>query len=159
MKSKFITDPLESSEDFFNPVGPEVHANFFPAIGANAAAGIPPAMLSIPTTALPAEAVQAASAQNGPGGPGSVVAETSGGITFNLVFDAAAMASTAAAASFRAGIEQAASILSATISDPITLTIDINYSGTGGGAFAGPAGGVLENYSTVRSVLTSGARS
>jgi serralysin len=157
MKSKFVTDPLEFSEDSFNPVGPEVHASFFPAIGANAAAGIPPAMLSIPTTALPAEAVQAASAQNGPGGPGSVVAETSGGITFNLVFDAAAMASTAAAASFRAGIEQAASILSATISDPITLTIDINYSGTGGGAFAGPAGGVYEDYSTVRSVLTNGA--
>ena len=70
--------------------------------------------------------------------PGSVVAETSGGITINLLFDSAAMA---APASFRAGIEQAASILSATITDQITVNINIDYSGTGGGAAAGPDNG------------------
>ena len=83
-----------------------------------------------------AEAVVAESAQNGLGGPGSVVAETSGsGITINLLFDAAAMA---APASFRAGIQQAASILSATITDKITVNIKVDYSGTGGGAAVRP---------------------
>ena len=42
----------------------------------------------------------------------------SGGMTFDLLFDAAAMA---APASFSAGIEQAASMLSSTISDKITV--------------------------------------
>ena len=55
-------------------------------------------------------------------------------------FDAAAMA---APASFRAGIEQAASILSATITNKITVNINIDYSGTGGGAAAGPDNGQL----------------
>src|SRR5271167_782044 len=69
---------------------------------------------------LPAETAeaQAAVSASGAGGPGSVVAETSGGLTINLIFDAAAMA---APASFRAGIEQAAALLSAAISDKITL--------------------------------------
>ena len=70
--------------------------------------------------------------------PGSVVAETSGGITINLLFDAAAMA---APASFRTAIEQAASLLTAAISDKITVNINIDYSGTGGGAAAGPDNG------------------
>jgi serralysin len=76
---------------------------------------------------------------------------TSGGITFNLTFDAGAPAA------FIAGIEQAASILSAAISDPITVNLTIHYSGTGGGAFAGPANGVFVNYSTVRSDLINDA--
>ncbi len=78
----------------------------------------------------------AAVSGSGGGGTGSVVAETSSsGFTINLIFDAAAMA---APASFRTGIEQAASILSATITNKITVNINIDYSGTGGGAFAGP---------------------
>src|SRR5205085_2462322 len=44
--------------------------------------------------------------------PGSVAAVTAGGITINLIFDAAAMA---APASFRAGIQQAVAILAANI--------------------------------------------
>jgi hypothetical protein len=48
-------------------------------------------------------------------------------MTFDLVFDAAAMA---APASFRTGIEQAAALLSATISNKITVNINIDYSGT-----------------------------
>src|SRR6185437_11212225 len=72
-------------------------------------------------------------------------AETSSsGFTINLLFDAAAMA---APASFRTGIEQAASILSATVTNKITVNIDIDYSGTGGGAFAGPTTGEFVNYS------------
>jgi len=49
---------------------------------------------------IPAEAVARRAHKMAPAGPGSVVAETSGGITFNLQFDAAAMASTTAAANF-----------------------------------------------------------
>src|ERR1700694_798074 len=63
---------------------------------------------------------------------GNLVVVTSGGITFDLLFDAAAPAS------FRTGIEQAASMLAGTISDKITVNLNIHYSGTGGGAFAGP---------------------
>ena len=105
---------------------------------------------------LPDEAVeaQAANAQSGPGGPGSVVALTSGGITINLIFDAAAMA---APASFRAGIQQAASMLTASISDQITVNLKIDYSNTGGGAAGGPDGGLYEPYSTVRADLINNA--
>ena len=87
-------------------------------------------------------------------GTGPVVAETSGGITINLLFDAATMA---APASFRAGIAQAAAILASTISDKITVNLNIDYSGTGGGAAAGPDSGLFENYSTIRSDLVNGA--
>ena len=92
---------------------------------------------------------------SGTGGTGSVVAETSSsGFTINLIFDAAAMA---APASFRTGIEQAASILSATITNKITVNINIDYSGTGGGAAAGPDNGQFVNYSTVRADLIANA--
>jgi hypothetical protein len=86
--------------------------------------------------------------------PESVVAVTSGGITLNLLFDAAAMA---APASFRAGIEQAATILGAAISDHITVNIRIDFSGTGGGAAAGPDGSFLESYSSIRADLINNA--
>ena len=59
--------------------------------------------------------------------------------------------------SFRAGIEQAAAMLSAAISDKITLNFQIDYSGTGGGAAAGPDGGEWVNYSTVRADLVNNA--
>jgi serralysin len=85
-----------------------------------------------------------------------VVAETgSSGFTIDLIFDAAAMAP--AASSFRAGIEQAASMLSAAITNRITVNIKIDYSGTGGGAAAGPDAGLFEPYSTVRTDLISHA--
>jgi Cadherin-like/FG-GAP-like repeat/FG-GAP repeat len=85
---------------------------------------------------------------------GSTVAVTSGGITIDLLFDAAAMA---APQSFRDGIIQAASILSGVISDHITVNLVIDYSGTGGGAAAGPDHGYYEFYSWVRSNLVNGA--
>ena len=83
--------------------------------------------------------------------PGSVVAVTSGGITFNLTFDSFAPSS------FRAGIQQAASILTAAISDQITVNLSIHYTGSGGGAFAGPANGLFESYSATTAALTSHA--
>lgn len=86
--------------------------------------------------------------------PGAVVPVSSGGITINLIFDTAAMA---APASFRSGIQQAVAILAANISDKITVNIKIDYSGTGGGAAAGPDSGYYENYSWVRSKLVNGA--
>ena len=79
---------------------------------------------------------------------------TAGGVTINLLFDPAAMA---APASFRAGIQQAASLLTASISDQITVNIKIDYSGTGGGAAAGPDNGLYESYSSVRADLINHA--
>lgn len=83
-----------------------------------------------------------------------MTAATGSGFTINLEFDAAAMA---APASFRAGIEEAASILAATITDPITVNLNIDYSGTGGGAAAGPDNGQFVPYSTVVADLISHA--
>ncbi|MBR0939482.1 NF038122 family metalloprotease [Bradyrhizobium jicamae] len=111
----------------------------------------PPTPIELPDESVQA---QAAVSGSGSGGVGSVIAETSGGLTINLIFDAAAMA---APASFRSGIEQAASLLSAAISDKITLNFDVDYSGTGGGAAAGPDNGQWLSYSTVRADLVNNA--
>jgi len=161
MRSHFLSDSQNPLIDL--NTGGEV-TNFFPAPfyaaanhGGSASPSIstPPAILPPLTPTIPAESVEAQAAisgsGSGSGGTGSVVAETTGnGITINLIFDAAAMA---APASFRTGIEQAASILSATITNKITVNINIDYSGTGGGAAAGPDNGLFENYSTVRTDL------
>ncbi|WP_316226679.1 NF038122 family metalloprotease [Bradyrhizobium sp. SZCCHNS3052] len=103
---------------------------------------------------LPDEAVEAQLAQGDFGGVGAVTAVSAGGLTINLLFDAAAMA---APASFRAGIQQAAAILTSMISDRITVNIKIDYSGIGGGAAAGPDGGQWMTYSSVRSNLVGNA--
>ena len=63
----------------------------------------------------------------------------------------------AAPASFRAGIEQAASLLSSSITNKITVNLQIDYSGTGGGAAAGPDNGQFVSYSTVRADLIHNA--
>jgi serralysin len=152
MKSRFITDPQDPSDGLLNTAGAEVYTNFFPWAGnsgGNPSASIPVEILAPP--ALTSEAVLSSSAQSG---PTSVLAMTSGGITINLLFDAAAMA---APASFRAGIQQAASIMTATISDKITVNIKIDYSGTGGGAAAGPDNGQYVSYSSVRADLINNA--
>lgn len=77
-----------------------------------------------------------------------------GGFSINLIYDAAALA---APASFRAGIQQAANLLAATITDHITVNLKIDYSGTGGGAAAGPDQGLFESYSLIRSDLINNA--
>ena len=166
MKSRFISDLQDGFDGQPSAEGFPVSANFLPASffspfattgegdGSSLANRFPH---SPPTPTIPAEAVQADTAvtQSGSGGTGSVVEVTSsGGFTINLLFDAAAMS---APASFRAGIEQAASILSSTITNKITVNINIDYSGTGGGAAAGPDNGQFVSYSTVRSDLISDA--
>jgi serralysin len=154
MKSRFTGDPLDPSDSLFSDAGDGLFTPYLPpawTTGGNGSANAP--VVVSPTPTLPSEAAEAEGAQSG---PATVVAETSGGsgITINLLFDAAAMA---APASFRAGIEQAASILAATITNQITVNIKIDYSGTGGGAAAGPDGGLYENYSTVRTDLINDA--
>ena len=82
------------------------------------------------------------------------IQEAVGGFSINLIYDAAALA---APASFRAGIQQAADMLAAAISDHITVNLSIHYSGTGHGASGGPTGGLYESYSTVRDLLVNNA--
>ena len=159
MKSHSISDSPDPNADLglgdsgfsFDPL---LSCHF--SSGPGETSNTPPA--STPATpVLPDESVDAiaANASSGSGGPDSVVAETSSsGFTINLIFDAAAMA---APASFRAGIEQAAAILSSTITNKITVNIDVDYKGTGGGAFAGPATGLYESYSSVRADLIANA--
>ncbi|MGB9113726.1 NF038122 family metalloprotease, partial [Bradyrhizobium sp.] len=159
MKSKFISDPQDPFDSHLNMDGAEDFTNFFPTVGSSNGSPFAyspsPTPAVSPTPTLPAEAVAAQAAQNGSGGTGSVFAATSSsGFTINLIFDAAAMA---APASFRTGIEQAASILSATITNKITVNFNIDYSGTGGGAAAGPDNGLFESYSTVRTDLINNA--
>src|SRR5260370_25003263 len=152
MKSRFVTDPQDPSDGFLNTAGAEVYTNFFPSAGPKGASPFGNGAVEIPSTpALTSEAVISSSAQSG---PTTITSMTAGGITINLLFDAAAMA---APASFRAAIQQAASLLTAAISDKITVNIKIDYSGTGGGAAAGPDNGVYESYSTVKADLVNSA--
>src|SRR6202158_3001128 len=153
MRSRFITDQQDPADGFLNTAGAEFYTNFFPPSagknGGNPFASAPVEILATP--ALTSEAVESSSAQSG---PTTLVALTSGGIIINLLFDAAAMA---APASFRAGIQQAASILTAAISDQITVNIKIDYSARGGGAAAGPDNGLYESYTSVRADLSNHA--
>src|SRR3979409_1184573 len=151
MKSKFIMDLQDPSDGLFNAAGAEVHTNFFPAAGFGSKDPFGGGAVPIPFLALTGEAQAALSAQSG---PTTVTTMTSGGITINLLFDAAAMA---APQSFRDAIQQAAAVLTAAISDKITVNIRIDYSGTGGGAAAGPDNGLYEPYSTVRADLVNNA--
>ncbi|WP_426531811.1 NF038122 family metalloprotease [Bradyrhizobium sp. McL0615] len=166
MKPRLLSDPFDSADgsNFFDAFGEALgqawhftpspsQAWLLSAIGASAEpASSLDAPVEVPyTPALVSEAVEALGAQSG---PTTVTSMTTGGITINLLFDAAAMA---APASFRAGIQQAASLLTAAISDQITVNIKIDYSGTGGGAAAGPDAGLYESYSFVRSNLINHA--
>ena len=152
MNSNFIPTPfpspqVPSEDDDFNVVGDEIFATFSPW-ASWLSDGNPFA-----PSAIPALATQAGSAAT-LGDPGSAVAVTSGGITINLIFDAAALA---APASFRAGIQEAVAILAAAISDKITVNIKIDYSGTGHGAAAGPDHGLYQSYSSIRADLINNA--
>lgn len=121
------TNELLSDDPFYTVVGNSIQGSYIPATSAGATGG---------STS------------------GSVMSVTSGGITINLVLDAAAQA---APASFKNGLQQAVSILAANITDKITVNINIDYSGTGGGAAAGPDSGYYENYSWVHSELVNNA--
>jgi hypothetical protein len=136
-----------SEDDDFNIVGNEIFASFSPW-ASWLGDGNPFAPTAIPSLSI------AAGGTAPLGDPGSFVPVTSGGITINLIYDAAALA---APASFRAGIQQAVAILAAAISDKITVNIKIDYSGTGRGAAAGPDNGRYEPYSWVRDNLVNNA--
>src|ERR1700719_1693452 len=165
MRSRLVSKPQDPGGDLGDGDMNFVPTAFGPStgLGGGNLVGATPTSSTLPPVStpiapvLPDESVQAMAAVSGSGsgGTGSVVSETSSsGFTINLIFDAAAMA---APASFRTGIEQAASILSATITNKITVNINIDYSGTGGGAYAGPTTGQYESYSTVRADLIANA--
>ncbi|WP_375413833.1 NF038122 family metalloprotease, partial [uncultured Bradyrhizobium sp.] len=152
MNSDFLPSLLpgeqQPSDDDFNAVGGEIFATFSPwASWLSDGNPFAPA----PTTWLPTVSGGTA---DGPSDPGSVVVVSSGGLTINLMFDAAALA---APASFRAGIQQAVAIMAAAFSDKITVNLKIDYSGTGGGAAAGPDHGVFQSYSSIRADLINNA--
>ncbi|RXH08746.1 hypothetical protein EAS56_27925 [Bradyrhizobium guangzhouense] len=121
------TDELVSDDPFYTVVGNSIQGSYIPATSGGSTGG---------------------------SAPNSVMSVTSGGITINLVLDAAAQA---APASFKNGLQQAVAILAANITDKITVNINIDYSGTGGGAAAGPDSGRYENYSWVHSELVNNA--
>src|SRR5882762_4663272 len=146
MTRRFLPDPHDPSDDpIFSVAGDAIYASFIPSAGNGGGMQISPTSL-FSSTGATTTATQVVS--------GSTVAVNSGCITINLLFDAAAMA---APASFRAGIQQAASILGAEISDKITVNTQIAYSGTGGGAGAGPDHGLFESYSSIRADLINNA--
>jgi Ca2+-binding RTX toxin-like protein len=138
---------LLDQDDFFNGENSTIDAGFYPGSAGNDQSNAQPS----PDGVMVSQGVApVAGASVG----SSVVAVTTSGITFDLIFDAAAMA---APASFRAGIVQAATILAGSISDKITVDIKIDYNGTGGGAAAGPDSGYYESYSLIRSDLLKSA--
>src|ERR1700733_1723343 len=93
-------DPSQGEDEDFNVIGGEIFASSSPwASWLSVGNPFAPA----PTMGLPA-----------------TVDGSAGGITINLIFDTAAMA---APTSFRAGIQQAVSILTAAISDKITVNL------------------------------------
>jgi hypothetical protein len=141
MKSRSPLDLQDSSA--FGIAGDQGYPNYWLSSGE----GTPVADARIGAMANASSSVTSTTA----GTAGTLVVVTSGGLTFDLLFDAAAPAS------FRTGIQQAASILAATISDKITVNLNIHYSGTGGGAFAGPDNGFYESYSSIRSDLINKA--
>ncbi len=86
--------------------------------------------------------------------PAATLVGTAGGFQINLMWDSTV---SAAPTSFEIAIIQAAQLLCNSISNNIVLNIGITYSGTGGGAFAGPTSGYYESYSTVYADLISHA--
>jgi hypothetical protein len=152
MRSKSITDQLDPADGFSSTAGAEFSANFLSPAGHE---------VGNPFALAPVEIFYSPTFSAGPGvsstpstTSSNVVTVSSGGITFILTYDTAAMA---ALPSFRATIELAASILSATISDKITVNLNVDISGSGGGASAGPQFGYLESYSSIRADLINNA--
>lgn len=127
-RSTSTQDGLISDDPFYTVVGDSIQGSYFPDTAATTPS-------STTTT-------------------GSVMSVNSGGITINLILDAAAQA---APASFKSGLQQAVAILAANIADKITVNINIDYSGTGGGAAAGPDNGYYESYAWTRSELVNNA--
>ncbi|MFO1118187.1 MAG: hypothetical protein U1E28_21170 [Beijerinckiaceae bacterium] len=100
----------------------------------------------------------AAGSGSGAGGNSGTTSKTlpativgSGNFKVNLVWD-----STVTSSTFQASINKAALAVANALSDTLTVNLGITNSGTGGGASAGPSGGLYESYSWVYSHLKSG---
>jgi hypothetical protein len=72
----------------------------------------------------------------------------------NLVLDAAAQGAPLAVRNIW---QQAANMIASMCTDNITVNLNVDYSGTGGGASAGPSGSLLESYSSIYADLRNGA--
>ena len=92
MSANLIPDPLDPSDDDFNVIGGEIFASFSPW-ASWLGDGNPFAPTAIPSLSAEAGGTVAL------GDPSSFVAVTSGGITINLIFDAAALAAPASSCS------------------------------------------------------------
>ena len=153
MKHKSLTESQSAFDDStFSLTDDQAGASFIPSLQPVTVAATAPSEihsaampLAAPVGSMPA----AISAQASFAGFTSVPISL-GGITINLLFDAAAMA---APAGFRAGIEQAATLLAAAITDQITVNITVDISGTGDLAAAKPVDVHSLSYSTVRQDL------
>ena len=88
--------------------------------------------------------------------PTPTLVGTAGGLQINLVWGSNV---SGAPATFQAGIIKAAQMLCDALSNKVVLNINISYTGTGGGADAGPTNGTTLAYSTVVANLKSHAAS
>ena len=131
-------DQLGLSSDAINGLEPTAAAASAGAV-ASAAAALPAGAVSKPVFHADGS---------------ETVSVHTGGLTFNLTFDAAAAA---APESFRAGVELAAAILSLAITDKATVNLAIDYAGTGGGAGANISNGLLVNYTQLKADLVDHA--
>jgi len=137
MKHKWLTDSQSAFDDSNFSLGDDqVSASFVPSLQPTSMAVTAPSEVLLATTPSDAGDAPIPDAIILPiPVPYTSVKITSGGITINLLFDAAAMS---APESFREGIEQAATLLASAITNNITVNLTIDYSGTGRGAGARP---------------------
>ena len=82
MKSRFFTDPLDTPDSWLNTAWDALYTHAMPSTANNGGGASALVPVVPPTPTLPSESVEAASAQSG---PTTVLAETSGGITINLL--------------------------------------------------------------------------
>jgi 20S proteasome alpha/beta subunit len=150
---KPLDDSFDSSDFVFTGLTPSMPMAPPPAPAPDAgpATGSP---IEVSDEVREAEAAYAASGSGGTDSVVSIGGAASAGLTINLLFDANAMA---APQPFRDGITAAMQMICAVVTDKITINIQIDYSGTGGGAAAGPSGGAYEPYSTVLADLVNNA--
>ena len=158
MKSRFLPDQQDPFVGGFDSADAGFNSGYMPSA---AGSGVHAGSHGAPPTATPALTGEAISSEVAFTGTAETVVVSSlgvgvanaSGFNIDLEFDAAATAAPA----FMSGIEQAAMILGQTITNKITANIQINYSGTGGGASAGPDSGQFVSYSTVRADLIANA--
>ena len=87
----------------------------------------------------------------------TISAVHTGGLTIRLLFDSAASDNTPEANAFRAGLIQAASIISSVVTDKITVSIYVFYNGTGEFAGAAPLYQITPTYSSLVTTLKAKA--